>query len=152
MTTITRRHFVQYGLGAGAALALPWSLRPALASAGHKLTPYLEPLPLPGAGIMVATPAGPSQHRWLRDAVSSRHCGAPHRRSPICICCLGSMHPCGGSSVEKKSLPTHEDADVFLGMVKLQPRDISIVAKTGTFLLWYDMFYKRYLTVPISTS
>jgi hypothetical protein len=22
--------------------------------------------------------------------------------------------------------------------VKLQPRDISIVAKTGTFLLWYD--------------
>ena len=61
MTTMTRRRFVQYGIGAGAALALPWSVRPALASAGHKLTPYLEPLPLPGAGIVVATPTGPNQ-------------------------------------------------------------------------------------------
>ncbi len=67
MTTITRRHFVQYGLGAGAALALPWSsLRPALANAGHKLMPYLEPLPLPGAGIVVATPTGPDQYSFTQ--------------------------------------------------------------------------------------
>jgi hypothetical protein len=31
--------------------------------------------------------------------------------------------------MEKKSLSTHENADLFLGMVKLQPEDISIVAK-----------------------
>ena len=43
-----------------------------------------------------------------------------------------------GSSVEKESLSTHEDADLFLGMVKLQPGDTSIVDKAGTFLLWYD--------------
>ena len=36
--------------------------------------------------------------------------------------------------MEKKSLSTHENADLFLGMVKLQPEDISIVAKMGTFL------------------
>src|SRR3981081_3587840 len=29
--------------------------------------------------------------RCLRDTVSSRHCGAPYRRSPICLCCLGSI-------------------------------------------------------------
>jgi hypothetical protein len=40
--------------------------------------------------------------------------------------------------MEKKSLSTHENADLFLGMVKLQPEDISIVAKMGTFLMWYD--------------
>src|SRR4029077_16489772 len=38
------------------------------------------------------------------------------------------------SSMEKKSLSTHENADLFLGMGKLQPEDISIVAKMGTFL------------------
>jgi spore coat protein A, manganese oxidase len=69
MTTISRRHFVQYGLGAGAALALPWSLRPALASAGHKLTPYLEALPLPGAGIVVATPSGPNQYSFTQTQI-----------------------------------------------------------------------------------
>ena len=70
MTTITTRHFVQYGLGAGASLALPWSLRPALASAGHKLTPYLEPLPLPGVGIVVATPSGPNQYSFIQTQIA----------------------------------------------------------------------------------
>jgi hypothetical protein len=40
--------------------------------------------------------------------------------------------------VEKESLSKHEDADLFLGMVKLQPGATSIVDKAGTFLLWYD--------------
>ncbi|HLO08372.1 MAG TPA: hypothetical protein VK198_17115, partial [Terriglobales bacterium] len=48
------------------------------------------------------------------------------------------LHPHGRSSVEKESLSTHEDADLFLGMVKLQPGATSIVDKAGTFLLWYD--------------
>jgi hypothetical protein len=52
-------------------------------------------------------------------------------------------HPCGGSSVEKESLSTHEDADLFLGLVKLQTGDTSIVENTGTFLLWYDMCSNR---------
>jgi hypothetical protein len=62
------------------------------------------------------------------------HC--PFPRAPIPKTEI--MHPCGGSSVEKESLSTHEDADLFLGMVKLQTGDTSIVDKAGTFLLWYD--------------
>jgi hypothetical protein len=49
--------------------------------------------------------------------------------------------------MEKKSLSTHENADLFLGMVKLQPEDISIVAKMGTFLMWYDTFLEFRLTL-----
>ena len=59
---MTRRRFLQYGVGAGAALALPWAARIPLASAaaqGGKLTKYVQPVPLPGAGIVVATPSGP---------------------------------------------------------------------------------------------
>jgi hypothetical protein len=52
------------------------------------------------------------------------------------------------SSMEKKSLSTHENADLFLGMVKLQPEDISIVAKMGTFLMWYDSVLRSCLTPP----
>jgi hypothetical protein len=82
MTTITRRHFVQYGLGAGAALGT--ALVVAAASpgeAGHKLMPYLEPLPLPGAGIVVATPTGSDQYSLRRDRLSgnyTRGCRRPH--------------------------------------------------------------------------
>ena len=57
MTTMTRRRFVQYGVGAGASLALPWALRPGIAAAANKLTKYLESVPLPGVGIVVATPS-----------------------------------------------------------------------------------------------
>jgi hypothetical protein len=28
------------------------------------------------------------------------------------------VHPCGGSSVEKKSLSTNENTDIFYGLVK----------------------------------
>jgi spore coat protein A, manganese oxidase len=66
MTAMTRRRFVQYGIGTGAALALPWPVRSAFASAGPKLKPHLEPLPLPGSGIVVATPTGPSQYSFTQ--------------------------------------------------------------------------------------
>ena len=56
------------------------------------------------------------------------------------------------SSVEKKPLPTNENADVFIGMVKRQPRDISMVDKTGTFLLWYDTTFKVLLTITPNIS
>jgi spore coat protein A len=59
MSEITRRRFLQYGLGAGAALTAPWALsRAASAAVGGKLTKYMTPLPVPGSGIVVATPSG----------------------------------------------------------------------------------------------
>ena len=59
MGEITRRRFIGYGAGVGAApRTLPWTLGTSTASAamGGKLTKYVQPLPLPGAGIVVATP------------------------------------------------------------------------------------------------
>jgi spore coat protein A, manganese oxidase len=69
MTTMTRRRFVQYGVGAGASLALPWALRPGIAAAANKLTKYLEPLPLPGAGIVVATPTSPNRYSFTQTQI-----------------------------------------------------------------------------------
>jgi spore coat protein A, manganese oxidase len=58
MTMITRRSFVKYSAGASAALALPWTVRQGFAArpARSVLTKYIQPLPLPGGGIVVATP------------------------------------------------------------------------------------------------
>ena len=69
---MTRRRFLQYGVGAGAALALPWAVRAPVATAapGGKLTKYLEPLPLPGAGIVVATPSGPNQYSFTQTEIA----------------------------------------------------------------------------------
>ena len=60
MEAMTRRRFLQYGAAAGAALALPWAARmpAARAAGGVKLRKYVQPVPLPGAGIVVATPSG----------------------------------------------------------------------------------------------
>jgi hypothetical protein len=48
------------------------------------------------------------------------------------------LHPGGRSSMEKESLSAHEDTDVLLCLLKPCSRDISIVDKQRTFLLWYD--------------
>jgi hypothetical protein len=40
--------------------------------------------------------------------------------------------------VAAKKISGHDAASFFFGMVKLQPGDISIVDKPGTFLMWYD--------------
>jgi spore coat protein A len=61
MGQITRRRFLQCGLGLGGALALPW---PARAAKGGKLAKYVQPLPLPGAGIVVATPTAPNTYAF----------------------------------------------------------------------------------------
>ena len=67
---VTRRRFLQYGVGAGAALTLPWAVTPALAVAtGRRLTKYREPLPQPGAGIVVATPTGPNQYSFTQTEI-----------------------------------------------------------------------------------
>src|SRR6266581_2445449 len=69
---ITRRHFLKYGVGASAAMALPWTVRQAFASrpARSFLTKYIQPLPLPAAGIVVATPIGMNQYAFTQREIA----------------------------------------------------------------------------------
>ena len=70
--TITRRSFLKYGVGASAALALPWPMRQAFATRPPRslLTKYIQPLPLPGAGIVVATPSGMNQYAFTQREIA----------------------------------------------------------------------------------
>src|SRR6266540_2008254 len=72
MKGMTRRRFLQYSAGAGVGLALPWAARTPVASAapGLKLTKYLEPVPLPGAGIVVATSSGTNEYSFVQREIS----------------------------------------------------------------------------------
>jgi spore coat protein A, manganese oxidase len=72
MKGMTRRRFLQYGAGAGAALALPWAARTPAARAAPslKLRKYMEPVPLPGAGIVVATPSGNNEYSFVQRQIS----------------------------------------------------------------------------------
>ena len=63
MRHITRRRFIQRGLGVGGTLLLPWPVR---AASGGKLAKYVEPLPVPGAGIVVAAPSGPNAYAFTQ--------------------------------------------------------------------------------------
>jgi spore coat protein A len=69
---MTRRRFLRYGIGAGTVLALPWSARTPFASAapGGKLTKYLQPVPVPGAGIVVATPSGTNRYSFIQTEIA----------------------------------------------------------------------------------
>jgi FtsP/CotA-like multicopper oxidase with cupredoxin domain len=70
--TITRRSFLKYGAGASAALALPWTVRRAFAArpAHSVLTKYIQPLPVPGNGIVVATPSGMNQYAFTQRPIA----------------------------------------------------------------------------------
>jgi spore coat protein A, manganese oxidase len=78
MTPMTRRSFLQYGLGAGAALVLPRTNRALIAPFASKrslkvagnLAKFVEPLPLPGAGIVVATPAGANRYAFTQTQIA----------------------------------------------------------------------------------
>jgi spore coat protein A len=74
MTQITRRRFLRYGVTASGALSLPWVLRVAGAQAaqGGKLAKYVQPLPVPGAGIVVATPSGPNAYSFTQSEISRK--------------------------------------------------------------------------------
>jgi spore coat protein A len=64
---MTRRRFFGYGAAAGAALVLPWSpatLAAAAPAAGGKLAKYVQPLPQPGAGMVVASPSGLNEYAF----------------------------------------------------------------------------------------
>ena len=54
MSGMTRRRWLQNAMGVSAALALPWRA-PSASAAGTQLRKFLEPVPLPGHGIVVAT-------------------------------------------------------------------------------------------------
>lgn len=72
MTLISRRRFLQYGMGTGAALFLPWVARPGVAFAAARLglEKFIQPVPLPGAGIVVATPSGANQYSFVQRQIS----------------------------------------------------------------------------------
>ena len=77
---ITRRSFLKCGAAASATLALPWTVRQAFAArpARSFLTKYIQPLPLPGAGIVVATPSGMNEYAFtLREIARQLHPNLP---------------------------------------------------------------------------
>jgi hypothetical protein len=50
---------------------MPWARAPvALAAVGGKLTKYMEPLPVPGAGIVVATQSAPNQYTFTQTEIT----------------------------------------------------------------------------------
>jgi spore coat protein A len=72
MKRITRRRFLRYTAGLGGTLALPWAVHipAARAAPGGKLTKYVQPLPVPGAGIVVATPSGTNRYSFIQRQIS----------------------------------------------------------------------------------
>ncbi len=72
MKRITRRRFLGYTAGLGGALSLPWTVTmpEAQAAQGGKLAKYVEPLPLPGAGIVVATPSGTNEYSFTQRQIT----------------------------------------------------------------------------------
>jgi len=88
MTDPTRRRFLRYGMAAGAALTLPGAARLGLPRAsasqiastltGRPLTKYRERLPVPGKGIVVATPSGTNRYAFtLREIARKLHPDLP---------------------------------------------------------------------------
>jgi spore coat protein A len=72
MSGMSRRRFLGYGLGTGAALTLPWTVGAQAVSAamGGKLAKYQQALPVPGHGIVVATPSGPNKYTFTLREIS----------------------------------------------------------------------------------
>jgi len=55
---MTRRYFLKYSAATGVALSLPGPVRQAFATRpARSLQKYIQPLPVPGNGIVVATPS-----------------------------------------------------------------------------------------------
>jgi spore coat protein A len=69
---LTRRQFLTAGVTSGAALLFPWQLRldRMLAAQPRPVRKYLEPLPVPGAGIVVATPSGPNRYAFIQTEIT----------------------------------------------------------------------------------
>jgi spore coat protein A len=83
MPDYSRRRFLQYGLGAGAAIGFPVTGGRVMKAgrvadagrvgvAGHTLRPFVEPLPVPGAGIVVASPRAPGRYAFTLRQIRRR--------------------------------------------------------------------------------
>ncbi|HET9578595.1 MAG TPA: multicopper oxidase domain-containing protein [Usitatibacter sp.] len=81
MSHISRREFLKLGAGAGAMLASAWTTSNAHAAnaiAGTQLRPYVQPLPVPGDGIVVATASAPDTYTFVQREISRQlHPGLP---------------------------------------------------------------------------
>jgi spore coat protein A len=71
MPRLSRRRFLQLGVAAGAAAFLPGSLPASLAVAAPRprLTKYVSRLPVPGSGIVVATPSATNAYSFTQRAI-----------------------------------------------------------------------------------
>jgi spore coat protein A, manganese oxidase len=80
MAETTRRQFLRYGMGAGAVLVMPAAQRGLAARlavsrparAGGGLRKFREPVPVPGKGIVVATPIGPGRYAFTQREIRRR--------------------------------------------------------------------------------
>ena len=74
MATITRRRFVQSGLASGVVLGWQGAVGTSHArtATGGQLAKYLEPVPRPGAGIVVATPSGANAYTFTQREIQRR--------------------------------------------------------------------------------
>jgi hypothetical protein len=73
MIEATRRQFLHYGMATGAVLAVPAARRGIAAAVTDRrprlaggLRKFREPLPLPGNGIVVATPSGANRYSFIQ--------------------------------------------------------------------------------------
>jgi spore coat protein A len=74
MSTMTRRRFLEHTLVAGAAVTVPWStyLRSSVSrryKVADNLFKYVEPVPLPGSGIVIAQPVGPNRYAFTQTEI-----------------------------------------------------------------------------------
>jgi spore coat protein A len=67
---LTRRQLLKAGVATGAALALPWAARPGVAVASPALEKFNQPVPLPGAGIVVATPSATNEYSFVQKQIA----------------------------------------------------------------------------------
>lgn len=73
MAKISRRRFLTYGMGATAALAVAGTARPLGARAASvSLEKFIQPLPVPGKGLVLATPSGPNQYTFVQTEIARR--------------------------------------------------------------------------------
>jgi spore coat protein A len=74
MAGISRRQFIGYGLGTGVALALPGTAaaQAAPGGMGHRLRKYLQPLPVPGDGLVVASAVGKNRYAFTQRQIRRR--------------------------------------------------------------------------------
>src|SRR5512133_3331784 len=67
---ISRRRFLQYGAAGGAALFFQGRISLARAAGSPPLPKFMEPVPLPGDGIVVATPSGPNRYAFTQREIA----------------------------------------------------------------------------------